>query len=88
MRWRTTALAFDLSTIPLHSRCPLFDASASTWLPSGSIASAKYSPSSTQKSRLNRRFSVAACFSNSSAYAASCQISRARRAPRILASYA
>ena len=62
MRCRTTALAFDLSTIPLHSRCPLFDASASTWLPSGSIASAKYSPSSTQKSRLKRRLSVAACF--------------------------
>ena len=61
---RATAFAFDLSTMPLHSRWPLFDASASTWLPSASSASAKYSPSSTQKSRLKRRFRSAACFSS------------------------
>ena len=67
MRWRTTAFAFDLSTMPLQSRWPLFEASASTCLPSASSASAKYSPSSTQKSRLKRRLRSAACFSSSSA---------------------
>ena len=49
--------------MPLQSRWPLFDVSASTCLPSVSSASAKYSSSSTQKSRLKRRFRSAACFS-------------------------
>ena len=53
--------------MPLQSRWPLFEASASTCLPSASRASAKYSPSSIQKSRLKRRFRSAACFSSSSA---------------------
>ena len=44
--------------------------------------------SATQKSRLKRRFRSAACFSRSSANAASFQTVRARRAARILASYA
>ena len=35
IRCRATALAFDLSTMPLHSRWPLFEVSESTWLPSG-----------------------------------------------------
>ena len=39
----------------------MFDVSESTWLPSMSRATAKYSPSSTQKSRLNRRLRSAAC---------------------------
>ena len=45
----------------------MFEVSASTWLPSGSSASAKYSPSSTQKSRLKRRLRSAASFSSLSA---------------------
>ena len=55
--------------MPLQSRWPLFDVSASTCLPSVSSASAKYSPSSTQKSRLKRRLRSAACFSSRSANA-------------------
>ncbi len=51
--------------MPLQSRWPLFESSASTCLPSASSASAKYSPSSTQKSRLKRRFRSAACCSSS-----------------------
>ena len=81
-----TAFAFDLSTMPLHSRCPLFDASASTCRPSASSASAKYSSSAIQKSRLKRRFSAAASRSSASAKSGSFQTLRARRAPRILAS--
>ena len=49
--------------------------SESTWRPSASSASAKYSPSSTQKSRLKRRLRSAACFSSSSAKAGSFQTS-------------
>ena len=45
----------------------MFDVSESTWRPSASSASAKYSPSATQKSRLNRRFRSAACRSSCSA---------------------
>ena len=60
IRCRTTAFALDLSTMPLHSRWPMFEVSASTWLPSASSASAKYSPSATQKSRLKRRLRSAA----------------------------
>ena len=51
----------------------MFDASASTWLPSVSSASAKYSSSSTQKSRLKRRLSSAASCSSRSANAGSFQ---------------
>ena len=65
MRWLATALALDLSTMPLQSRWPLFEARASTWLPSASSASAKYRPSLTQKSRLKRRLRSAASFSSS-----------------------
>ena len=79
-----TLFALDLSTMPLHSRWPLFEARASICLPSLSRPSAKYSPSSTQKSRLKRRLRSAACRSSSSANAGSFQTSRARRAPRIL----
>ena len=60
--------------MPLHSRWPLFEVSESTWLPSASSASAKYSPSSTQKSRLKRRLRSAACRSSSSANAGSFQM--------------
>src|SRR4029453_8586119 len=56
MSCRATALALALSTMPFQSRCPLFDESESTRRPSASRAMAKYSPSSTQKSRFNRRF--------------------------------
>ena len=52
----------------------MFDVSESTWLPSVSSASAKYSPSSTQKSRLNRRLRSAACRSSLSANAGSFQM--------------
>ena len=82
MRCRATAFAFDLSTIPLHSRWPLFEVSASTWRPSGSSASAKYSPSSTQKSRLNRRFRSAASRSSLSASSSSLPDRAARGARR------
>ena len=63
--------------MPLQSRWPLFEASASTWLPSGSSASAKYSPFSIQKSRLKRRLRSAASFSSRSESSRSFQISRA-----------
>ena len=42
----------------------MFDVSESTWRPSASRASAKYSPSATQKSRLKRRLRSAACLSS------------------------
>ena len=64
----------------------MFDASASTWLPSASRASAKYSRSGIQKSRLKRRLRSAAWASSWSAYSGSFQTSRASRAPRIFAS--
>ena len=66
--------------MPLQSRCPLFDVSASTWRPSTSSAIAKYPSSSTQKSRLKRRFRSAASFSSRSANSGSFQTRRARRA--------
>ena len=66
--------------MPLQSRWPLFEVSASTWRPSTSSAIAKYSSSSTQKSRLKRRFRSAASFSSRSAKAGSFQTRRARRA--------
>ena len=72
MRCAATALALDLSTIPLHRRWPLFEVSVSTCRPSSSRATAKYWPSSTQKSRLNRRFRSAASFSRRSANPTSC----------------
>jgi hypothetical protein len=88
IRCMTTDGALSASTIPLHSRCPMLEDSASTWVPSASRARAKYPSSATQKSRLNRSFSSAASRSSRSAYAGSCQNSRASRAPRTFASYA
>ena len=78
--------AGELGFFPPHSKWPLFEVKESTWLPSTSSASAKNSPSSTQKSWLNRRFRSAASCSRWSAYAGSPQASRANRAPRIFAS--
>lgn len=60
----------------------------SHWRPFGSRARAKYSPSSTHQSRLNRSFSSAASRSNWSANPGSPQNSRANRAARTFASYA
>jgi hypothetical protein len=86
IRCLATERAFDVSTIPLHSRCPMLEVSESTWRPSLSRATAKYSPSATQKSLLNRRFRVAASFSSWSAKDSSCQTRLASRAALTLAS--
>ena len=66
----------------------MFEESTSSWRPFSSMASAKYPPSSTQKSRLNRCLRSSALASSFFAYSSSCQNSRASRAPRIFASYA
>ena len=60
-------LALDFSTMPLHSRWPMFDVRESTCRPSVSRAMAKYPRSLTQKSRLKRRLRSAASFSSLSA---------------------
>src|SRR4029450_6512322 len=98
IRWAATGLAFASSTIPLHRRSPLLDASESTLLPSASSAIAKYPRSGSQKSRLKRRLGGTQSPRldrglrarppprSRSASAGSFQTTRASRAPRSLAS--
>ena len=47
-RCRTTAFAFDLSTMPLQSRWPMFEVSESTFLPVGIDGEREVLASSTQ----------------------------------------
>src|SRR5260221_8294796 len=66
--------------MPLQSKCPMFEVNESTLRPSPSMASAKNSRSSSQKSWLTLRFSSAAWLSKRLASSGSSQNSRARRA--------
>ncbi len=87
-RRRPTISPYSLSSSPDQSRCPASEASASTWRPSPSNASAGKPCSGIQKSRWKRsRRSPAAC-SSSAAYTSSPHTVRASWAVRRSASYA
>ena len=86
MRWRTIAFAFDLSTMPLHSRWPMFEVSESTLRPSASRATREVLTIGDPEVAVEAALEVGRLAFELMAYCSSCQTSRAKRAPRTLAS--